>query len=170
MRAARGCLVDRRSPQSRTYNTAPDLAPRQSRLASLRSAIPLSDSQPPPLPAPNAIRRPRISIPPADVSGFGVPRLRATPGSSTPPSSTSPTRPSSGMTEITTTFGNLKVSSNGTPVTAFVRVTGPPNSNMLVGYPGISATVVRTAPSPAWKPPARTASVADLRSLGSRGK
>lgn len=25
---------------------------------------------------------------------------------------------------------------------AFVRVTGPPNSNFLVGYPGISATLV----------------------------
>jgi hypothetical protein len=27
-------------------------------------------------------------------------------------------------------------------VPAFVRVTGPPNSNFLVGYPGISATMV----------------------------
>jgi hypothetical protein len=27
-------------------------------------------------------------------------------------------------------------------VTAFVRVSGPPNSNLLVGYPGISATLV----------------------------
>lgn len=26
---------------------------------------------------------------------------------------------------------------------AFVRVSGPPNSNFLVGYPGISATLVR---------------------------
>ena len=25
---------------------------------------------------------------------------------------------------------------------AFVRVSGPPNSNFLVGYPGISATLV----------------------------
>jgi hypothetical protein len=29
-----------------------------------------------------------------------------------------------------------------THVPAFVRVTGPPNSNFLVGYPGISATMV----------------------------
>jgi hypothetical protein len=28
-------------------------------------------------------------------------------------------------------------------VAAFVRVSGPPNSNFLVGYPGISATLVR---------------------------
>lgn len=28
-------------------------------------------------------------------------------------------------------------------MTAFVRVSGPPNSNFLVGYPGISATLVR---------------------------
>jgi hypothetical protein len=28
-------------------------------------------------------------------------------------------------------------------VPAAVRVTGPPNSNFLVGYPGISATMVR---------------------------
>lgn len=27
-------------------------------------------------------------------------------------------------------------------MTAFVRVCGPPNSNFLVGYPGISATLV----------------------------
>jgi hypothetical protein len=27
-------------------------------------------------------------------------------------------------------------------MTAFVRVSGPPNSNFLVGYPGISATLV----------------------------
>ena len=27
-------------------------------------------------------------------------------------------------------------------MTAFVRVSGPPNSNYLVGYPGISATLV----------------------------
>ena len=26
---------------------------------------------------------------------------------------------------------------------AFVRVSGPPNSNFLVGYPGIHATLVR---------------------------
>ena len=26
---------------------------------------------------------------------------------------------------------------------AFVRVSGPPNSNFLVGYPGISATLPR---------------------------
>jgi hypothetical protein len=29
---------------------------------------------------------------------------------------------------------------------AFVRVSGPPNSNFLVGYPGISATLVSMAP------------------------
>lgn len=28
-------------------------------------------------------------------------------------------------------------------MSAFVRVSGPPNSNFLVGYPGISATLVR---------------------------
>lgn len=28
---------------------------------------------------------------------------------------------------------------------AFVRVCGPPNSNYLVGYPGISATLVSAA-------------------------
>jgi hypothetical protein len=28
-------------------------------------------------------------------------------------------------------------------MSAFVRVSGPPNSNYLVGYPGISATLVR---------------------------
>ncbi|MBE7182012.1 MAG: hypothetical protein INR71_12550 [Terriglobus roseus] len=30
-----------------------------------------------------------------------------------------------------------------THVPAFVRICGPPNSNFLVGYPGISATLVR---------------------------
>lgn len=29
-------------------------------------------------------------------------------------------------------------------MTAFVRVSGRPNTNFLVGYPGISATLVRT--------------------------
>lgn len=32
---------------------------------------------------------------------------------------------------------------------AFVRVSGPPNSNFLVGYPGISATLVRDPASSA---------------------
>lgn len=31
---------------------------------------------------------------------------------------------------------------DGRHVEATVRVTGPPNSNFLVGYPGISATMV----------------------------
>lgn len=30
-------------------------------------------------------------------------------------------------------------------VPAFVRVTGPPNSNFLIGYPGIAATMVSMA-------------------------
>ena len=30
-------------------------------------------------------------------------------------------------------------------MSAFVRVSGPPNSNFLVGYPGISATLVRVS-------------------------
>lgn len=33
-------------------------------------------------------------------------------------------------------------------MSAFVRVSGPPNSNFLVGYPGISATLVRPAHRP----------------------
>jgi hypothetical protein len=47
------------------------------------------------------------------------------------------------MTELRTSVGRVSNNSNAqSPVTAFVRVSGPPNSNFLVGYPGISATLV----------------------------
>lgn len=46
------------------------------------------------------------------------------------------------MSELTSTFGRVG-SNSSPPVTAFVRVSGPPNSNFLVGYPGISATLPR---------------------------
>jgi hypothetical protein len=49
------------------------------------------------------------------------------------------------MAELTSTFGRVG-SSMSPPVTAFVRVCGPPNSNFLVGYPGISATLVSAPP------------------------
>ncbi|KAI5795605.1 hypothetical protein EDC01DRAFT_58871 [Geopyxis carbonaria] len=45
------------------------------------------------------------------------------------------------MTDLTTTFG--RGNNAGHPVSAFVRVSGPPNSSLLVGYPGISATLPR---------------------------
>jgi hypothetical protein len=37
------------------------------------------------------------------------------------------------------------MANNMTAVAASVRVSGPPNSNFLVGYPGISATLVSAA-------------------------
>lgn len=40
---------------------------------------------------------------------------------------------------------------------AFVRVSGPPNENFLVGYPGISATSVRSVSSVDLKLPSFTA-------------
>lgn len=46
------------------------------------------------------------------------------------------------MSELTTSFGRVSSNNVGPPVSAFVRVSGPPNSNFLVGYPGISATLV----------------------------
>jgi len=45
------------------------------------------------------------------------------------------------MSDLPTSFGRVG-SGTAPPVTAFVRVSGPPNSNFLVGYPGISATLV----------------------------
>lgn len=47
---------------------------------------------------------------------------------------------------------------------AFVRVSGRPNTNFLVGYPGISATLV----SPAVQAAPQNAR-ADMRSLESKG-
>lgn len=56
------------------------------------------------------------------------------------------------MSDIVIPFG--KTNSNGkangiaAPVTPMVRISGPPNSDMLVGYPGISATLVPYPPPP----------------------
>ncbi|KAF2401081.1 arrestin domain conatining protein [Trichodelitschia bisporula] len=50
-------------------------------------------------------------------------------------------------------------------VPAFVRITGPPNSNFLVGYPGISATLpriegkVEIRPSAGWSAPVKVSLV-----------